>query len=92
MRVPHDVSDTVNAFLSFRAALRAVREHNRSGAGGKPPIRRVLCPGMATSVGRMPVHRSARQMRVAWDRVHAEGTAGVPTWRAVCDEEAELLR
>jgi len=89
MRLPRQVADTVNAFLAFRAALRAVREHNRQG---RPPIRSILCPGMATAVGQMPVHRCARQMRVAWDRVHSEDAAAVRGWRAVIDEETDLLR
>jgi O-acetyl-ADP-ribose deacetylase (regulator of RNase III) len=89
MRTPREVADTVNAFLAFRAALRAVRAHNQSG---RPPIRSVLCPGMATAVGRMPVHRCARQMRVAWDRVMSEDAAAVRTWRSVVDEETDLLR
>jgi hypothetical protein len=30
MRIPRDVADTVNAYLAFRAALRAVLDHNAS--------------------------------------------------------------
>jgi hypothetical protein len=30
MRIPRDVPETVNAYLAFRAALRAVVEHSRS--------------------------------------------------------------
>ncbi|GMU08488.1 macro domain-containing protein [Corallococcus caeni] len=65
MRVPADVSDTVNAYLAFRAALRAVLAHN---ATAKTPIRTMLCPGLATAVGRMPPERCARQMKEAWVR------------------------
>ncbi|WP_224241164.1 macro domain-containing protein [Hyalangium gracile] len=65
MRVPTDVSDTVNAYLAMRAALLAVLEHNRRGL---EPIRTVLCPGLGTAVGRMPPQRCARQMREAWVR------------------------
>jgi O-acetyl-ADP-ribose deacetylase (regulator of RNase III) len=70
MRVPQSVPDTVNAYLAFRAALRAVLAHN---AAGRRPIQRILCPGLATAIGRMPVGRCAAQMRAAWDNVLGEG-------------------
>ncbi|MCP3883814.1 MAG: Appr-1-p processing protein, partial [Sulfitobacter sp.] len=70
MRVPCDVANTPNAYLAFRAALRAVLEHNSSS---QSPITTVLCPGLGTAVGRMPVERCARQMRAAWDRVLGPG-------------------
>lgn len=60
------VADTLNAFLAFRAALLAVRDHNR---GKRKPVRTLLCPGLGTAVGNMPPDRCARQMRAAWDRV-----------------------
>jgi O-acetyl-ADP-ribose deacetylase (regulator of RNase III) len=63
MRVPMDVSDTVNAYLAFRAAIRAVRRHN---AMAQSPIRSVLSPGLCTAVGRMPFERCARQMHAAY--------------------------
>ena len=66
MRIPANVADTANAFLALRAALMAVLEHNQTG---QTPIRTVLCPGLGTAVGSMPIQRCARQMRVAWERV-----------------------
>ena len=51
MRVPGPVPKTLNAYLAFRAALRAVLEHNRTA---KSPIRSILCPGLATAIGAMP--------------------------------------
>jgi O-acetyl-ADP-ribose deacetylase (regulator of RNase III) len=89
MRIPRDVSDTVNAFLAFRAALRAVLEHN---ARDRPAIRSVLCPGLATAIGQMPVGRCARQMRAAWDRVLGDQVSTFPSLRAAADDELELLR
>ncbi|MFP2929809.1 macro domain-containing protein [Pyxidicoccus sp. 3LG] len=67
MRIPMAVPDTVNAWLAFRATLRAVQEHN--AANPRRPIRSLLCPGLCTAVGRMPPERAARQMRKAWDVV-----------------------
>lgn len=88
MRVPEPVPDTANAYLAFRAALRAVLAHN---AAGGQPIRRILCPGLATTTGRMPVERCAAQMRAAWDNVLGEGPPQPMTWRAVADLHQRLL-
>jgi O-acetyl-ADP-ribose deacetylase (regulator of RNase III) len=88
MRVPEAVSNTANAYLAFRAALRAVLAHN---AAGRPPIRRVLCPGLATTTGRMPVGRCAAQMRAAWDSVLGEGPPQQGSWHAVADLQQRLL-
>lgn len=61
MRVPADISGTVNAYLAMRAALLAVRRHVQ-----EPRIETLLCPGLGTAVGRMPPERAARQMAHAW--------------------------
>ena len=88
MRVPEAVPDTANAYLAFRAALRAVLAHN---AAGRRPIRQVLCPGLATTTGRMPVGRCAAQMRAAWDNVLGEGPPQRLSWHAVADLQQRLL-
>jgi O-acetyl-ADP-ribose deacetylase (regulator of RNase III) len=67
MRVPMDVSDTVNAYLAFRAAIRAVRAHNGSQVR---QIASVLCPGLGTAVGRMSAEVCARQMHYAYGTSH----------------------
>ena len=59
MRVPMDVSQTVNAYLAFRATLRVARKH--------PEISRILCPGLGTAIGLMDPETCAKQMRVAWE-------------------------
>jgi len=89
MRVPRVVADTVNAYLAFRAALRAVLAHN---ASDRPAIRRILCPGLGTSIGRMPVARCAHQMRAAWDRVLGPQAAMPRSVRAADGDELALLR
>ena len=66
MRVPMDVSTTVNAHLAFRAVLRAVEVHNRSE---RPAIASIACPGLGTGEGRMPPRRCAAQMRYAYEVV-----------------------
>ena len=72
MRVPMNVSGTANAYLAFRAALIAVRNHNR--ATPEIPIASLLCPGLATFYGCMDPRRSARQMFHAY-RIAVRGEA-----------------
>lgn len=66
LRAPVSVAGTVNAYLAFRAVLRAVRWQNRDRPGS---IRAVACPGLGTGTGEMPVEVCARQMRAAWDEI-----------------------
>ncbi len=89
MRSPEPVADTVNAYLAMRAALHAVLEHNRRG---QAPIRSVLCPGLATAIGGMPVDRCARQMRTAWDRVCGGRPFAPASVRAAARDDDELRR
>ena len=51
MRVPQNVSRTVNAYLAFRAALRAVRAFNEEHGD---IIQTLLVPGLGTDNGFMP--------------------------------------
>ena len=88
MRIPRDVSETVNAYLAFRAALRAVVEHNRAG---RPRIASILSPGLGTAVGRMPVGRCARQMRAAWERVLGSLNPFPQSLGAAADDEYGML-
>ncbi len=65
MRVPMNVSDTVNAYLAMRAILRAVARHNRTHPDAQ--IHTLACPGLGTGNGCMPSHRCAMQMAYAYD-------------------------
>jgi O-acetyl-ADP-ribose deacetylase (regulator of RNase III) len=65
MRIPMAVPDTINAYLAFRAAIRAVKLHNREVPGAA--IRTVMCPGLCTAIGRMPPDLCARQMAAAFE-------------------------
>ncbi|QSQ25130.1 macro domain-containing protein [Pyxidicoccus parkwayensis] len=88
MRVPADVSETVNAYLALRAALRAVLAHN---ASAKVSIKTVLCPGLGTAVGQMPPSRCARQMKEAWVRT-VLGQPSIPaSLRQAANDERRLL-
>jgi hypothetical protein len=72
MRIPMNVSTTVNAYPAFRAAIRAVKQHH--GAGNKP-IRSVLCPGLCTAIGMMPPGGGRQRWR--WP-MGSEGRPGRP--------------
>jgi O-acetyl-ADP-ribose deacetylase (regulator of RNase III) len=67
MRVPMDIQHTVNAYLAFRAVLRAVTAHNECHPGA---IRSVLCPGLGTATGALPFAICARQMQTAYLEAH----------------------
>ncbi len=87
MRVPTDVSETVNAYLSFRAALLAVQRHAQ-----EPRIETVLSPGLCAAIGRMPPERAARQMAAAWTVVVLGQTPAPRVLGQAVDEHARLLR
>jgi O-acetyl-ADP-ribose deacetylase (regulator of RNase III) len=63
MRIPMFVANTVNAYLAFRATIRAVREHNRQATA---PIRSVLCCGLGTATGGISPEVCAKQMSAAY--------------------------
>jgi len=84
MRIPENVSHTVNAYLAFRAALLAVKHHNEAGG---PRIDSLLCPGLGTAVGGMPAARCAVQMHMAWLAVQRP-----PTPAEVLEHGHELHR
>lgn len=74
MRIPEPVPFSLNAFLAFRAALVAIWNHNKAGDGA--PIASMVCPGLATGIGRMDPRRCAGQMRVAWREIDGRPRQG----------------
>ena len=60
MRVPGDVSGSVNAYLALRAALLTSLRFQ---------IKSLLSPGLATAIGGLDYTLAARQMRRAWNNV-----------------------
>jgi len=66
MRVPEDVSNTVNSYLAFRAGLIEVIEYNKIN---NQSIKSILCPGLGTLSGRIPVFNCAKQMKLAYDLI-----------------------
>jgi O-acetyl-ADP-ribose deacetylase (regulator of RNase III) len=88
MRVPGEVSETVNVYLAFRAALIVVLARNRSS---EHPIRTVLVPGMGTGIGQVPPGRAARQMRSAYDTVLTHRGSNMFDARRILRQHRDLL-
>lgn len=88
MRVPEVIANTVNVYLAFRAALRAVRDFNLRHSNA---IQSVLCPGLGTATGAMPPERCAKQMRMAYDAVLTPRIGFFPG-AAVLNEHLRLLK
>lgn len=60
MRSPEDVSNTLNAYVVFRAILlHAIKNELES----------FVCCGLCTGIGKMTPEDCARQMRMAYDQV-----------------------
>ena len=74
MRVPGNVSKSINAYLAFRAALIAIHRHNETN---ERKIRSLASPGLGTGVGGIPLEKSALQMRTAYKMIMEKG------WREV---------
>ena len=81
MRVPSNVSESLNAYLAMRAILNAVIEHQE--------INSIIIPGLCSLSGAMPPHIVARQMRAAYDYV-IEGQHRFSHWRLEKDFENYL--
>ncbi|MCC8964672.1 macro domain-containing protein [Bradyrhizobium sp. Pear76] len=88
MRVPSDISATVNVYLAFRAALIAVLAHN---ARTKAPIRTLLVPGLGTGIGAVAPQAAARQMRLAYDAIMGGRGIEKRGARAILREHHEML-
>jgi len=76
MTVPTDVSETINAFLAFKASLEVVSKHNEKCAidDSLRRINSILCPGLGTMVGLMPAFRCAFQMKQAYHSIVLKDT------------------
>ena len=81
MRIPDRIADTVNVYLSFRAALLAVVAHNTVNS---TTINTLRVPALGTGIGAMPLARAARQMHAAYVSVF-----DTPEW--LTDPTAILL-
>jgi O-acetyl-ADP-ribose deacetylase (regulator of RNase III) len=86
MRVPANVSDTVNAYLAMRAILLAADAHNRTApARSTERITSVAAPGLCTGIGKMPPDRAAYQMWMAYRSIEM----GDLEWTQSLDKQVE---
>jgi O-acetyl-ADP-ribose deacetylase (regulator of RNase III) len=83
MRVPDNISETVNVYLAFRAALLLAKESKQ--------IRSLVSPALGTGVGAMPIERAARQMYAAYAEVVLGETQWRSSARGVLQHHARLL-
>ncbi|RZJ91637.1 MAG: phage tail protein [Hymenobacter sp.] len=67
MRVPMPIHATDHVYLAAKALFEAVTAFNAL----QEYIRIVVCPGLGTATGRMPVEEAARQMELAY-RYHLD--------------------
>lgn len=89
MRVPADVSGTVNAYLAMRAILRATEMHNRSAAQADR-IRSVGVPGLCTGTGKMTSARAAYQMWMAYRAIVLGETEWTKTLEKQIDHDKKM--
>lgn len=68
MFLPHDVSDTRNAYWAFLATLVAMDRIEKASGGA---VNTLVCTSLCCGVGRMDPEEAAIQMRQAWDDFHA---------------------
>lgn len=62
MRVPSDVSKTINTYLAIRAALSVFYAHSNR-------VKSIVFPGMGTGCGRVSPEQFARQLKAAIDDI-----------------------
>jgi O-acetyl-ADP-ribose deacetylase (regulator of RNase III) len=86
MRVPTNVSNTVNAYLAMRAILLAADAHNHA-MRDRPAerIRSLAVPGLCTGTGKMSPDRSAYQMWMAYRSI----TMGDLDWTKTLEKQVE---
>ena len=81
MRVPSNVSDSINAYLAMRAILRTALAHKM--------INNIVVSGLCSLSGLMQPHIVARQMRAAYEYV-INDQHHFPHWRLERDFEDYL--
>ncbi|MBI1853671.1 MAG: macro domain-containing protein [Planctomycetes bacterium] len=88
MRVPEDVSSTVNCYLAFRGTLLAVRAWNEAHPGS---IGTLAVSGLATGNGSLAARLCGKQMRAAYDHVMGGKVYEYPYIGDAIQEHEELL-
>lgn len=65
MRIPEDVSNSLNAYLAFRAILLSIAKFNTDNQGSK--IDSLVCSGLASGIGKLGHMQCALQMKIAYE-------------------------
>jgi len=70
MRIPMDIDQTSNTYMAMKAMLIAVETHNllndKIVGNESYKINSVVCPGLGTNTGRVPVEEAAKMMALAF--------------------------
>jgi len=88
MRVPSNISETVNAYLAFKAIIQACLKHNEKN---EQQISTVLCPGLGTGEGKLPAEKCAKQMYMAYQTVLGGQALRAGGLAAAVNNHLELL-
>lgn len=83
MRVPMDITGTINAYLAMRAIILFLRKWSLSGGHGHASLKSqdiIAVPGLGTGIGKMPFRTCARQMYVAYAYFALEKWNEPKTW------------
>lgn len=90
MRVPKDISNTINAYLAFRAVLTSIIRHNRE-CKNTDTIDYLLCPMFCCGAGCMKSEVAAKQMRMAFDSVmYAMNRDTCTDWKTIWDGDRKI--
>lgn len=92
MRVPRNVSGSSNAYQAMKAAIVAVKNHNKMVDLGMAPndtrINTLVTPGLATLAGRVPYDKAANQMALA--TFHVMNPPRAINWYYASERDAQI--
>lgn len=87
MRIPENISQTLNPYWAFRAILLAIKQHNQQH---EHPIQSFVCSGLGTGIGGMEPRKCAGQMKVALDSLLKP--ARIPSYHEIRNTHKTLQR
>lgn len=88
MRTPKSIIDTSNVYYAMKAMLEVVNNYNTMF--NEHHIKTVLCPGLGTLSGRVPVDIAAEQMALAYS--HVMNPPKKINWNFALDRENEISK
>jgi O-acetyl-ADP-ribose deacetylase (regulator of RNase III) len=78
MRIPENISHTLNPYMAFRAILLAVKQHNESS---NKKIMSLLCPGLGAGIGQMEPCKCTGHMRAAFNAL--QSPPRIPSYNSI---------